>query len=129
MYLYYKYCTSTVRVVLTEVPVATVGVVDVTVDCTGVLYTTIIFILVGCCCCSDCKLNRILLDYKKPNQVQHTSVFSSKNGFRSTVQRFIDFVYLPLSQQRDKICEDKQTNKHTDICLQKIYVEVPVQNN
>ena len=28
-------------------------------------------------------------------------------------------------QQRDKTCEDK----HTNICLQKIYVEGPVQNN
>ena len=28
-------------------------------------------------------------------------------------------------QQRDKTCEDTQT----DICLQKIYVEGPVQNN
>ena len=36
-------------------------------------------------------------------------------------------------QQRDKTCKDTQTHKHTNkqtnICLQKIYVEGPVQNN
>ena len=37
-------------------------------------------------------------------------------------------------QQRDKTCEDKQTNKQTDKqtkrqLLTKIYVEGPVQNN
>ena len=31
-------------------------------------------------------------------------------------------------QQRDKTCEDKHTDTQTNICLQKIYVEIPVQN-
>ena len=32
-------------------------------------------------------------------------------------------------QQRDKTCEDTHTNKQTFVCLQKIYVEGPIQNN
>ena len=47
----------------------------------------------------------------------------------STVRRFRLITVVPTARQNMRLQTHKQTDRQTDICLQNIYVEGPVQNN
>ena len=73
----------------------------------------------------------ILLDYKTLDKYSTLHYFLQKLDF---VRRFdgssISFnTFVPTARQNISGQRDRHTHRQTDVCLQKIYVEGPVQNN